>query len=229
MNATLATRQRERFDRLYQRRHLVYGSQPSRGLLAAIVRYRGRLDGRALDLGAGLGRNAITLAHLGFQVTAIDISRQALRRLRRTARIDGVGHRLNARARDVRHLRMLRQAHDVVVAATLLDHLPEQQGRQLMANIARLTAPDGIAFFEVHTADDPGAQGARRRHDEEEVEISETAEAVQHYFPSGELVAWAEPHFKVLRYREFTEWDFTHGNPHRHAKAVLVGRPLIPN
>jgi len=39
--------------------------------------------GRALDLACGAGRNAIYLARLGWQVTAVDSSSQALRLLRR--------------------------------------------------------------------------------------------------------------------------------------------------
>lgn len=42
-------------------------------------------DGRALDLACGAGRNAIYLAHRGFDVDAVDISRVALQRGRADA------------------------------------------------------------------------------------------------------------------------------------------------
>lgn len=41
---------------------------------------------RALDLACGAGRNAVYLAQLGYQVDAVDISREALARARKTAR-----------------------------------------------------------------------------------------------------------------------------------------------
>src|SRR5215471_18252746 len=50
----------------------------SRGIVPA-------LSGRAVDLGAGCGFQAIPLARLGFAVTAIDIDRKLLEELRRNA------------------------------------------------------------------------------------------------------------------------------------------------
>lgn len=51
--------------------------KPNQGLLAEIV---GRNPGRALDVGCGLGDDAIWLASQGWQVTAVDISQTALDR-----------------------------------------------------------------------------------------------------------------------------------------------------
>lgn len=46
--------------------------------------------GRALDLACGPGRHALYLAKLGWQVTAIDSSHEAIRQLREQARAAGV-------------------------------------------------------------------------------------------------------------------------------------------
>ena len=46
--------------------------------------------GRALDVASGIGRNALYLAKLGFEVDAIDISTAALDRLSDTAKSQGV-------------------------------------------------------------------------------------------------------------------------------------------
>jgi SAM-dependent methyltransferase len=49
-----------------------------------------RPPGRALDIGCGTGTNAVTMARRGWKVTAIDLSRVALRSARRKARADGL-------------------------------------------------------------------------------------------------------------------------------------------
>ena len=46
--------------------------------------------GRALDVACGAGRNAILLAQTGFDVDAIDISREGLNRARQTAEEQGL-------------------------------------------------------------------------------------------------------------------------------------------
>ena len=51
-----------------------------------LVRFAGAVRGRALDLACGSGRNALYLAELGWQVTAVDGSPVALDVLKARAR-----------------------------------------------------------------------------------------------------------------------------------------------
>ena len=51
---------------------------------------RGTQPGRALDVACGAGRNALFLAGAGLEVTAIDISEEALTRARQSAREHGL-------------------------------------------------------------------------------------------------------------------------------------------
>jgi 2-polyprenyl-3-methyl-5-hydroxy-6-metoxy-1,4-benzoquinol methylase len=56
----------------YSKRELEWGAEPNRFLVQEL---EGLQPGRALDLGAGEGRNAIWLAEQGWTVTAVDFSR----------------------------------------------------------------------------------------------------------------------------------------------------------
>jgi hypothetical protein len=68
---------------------------------------------------------------------------------------------------------------------------------------------------------DPGA--AQSRHREATSIISETASFVNHYFDEGELAAWFSQ-LETLLYVEDMIHDDTHGNPHFHGIARLIGR-----
>jgi SAM-dependent methyltransferase len=63
-------------------------------------------DGRALDLAAGSGRNAVFLARRGYTVDAIDQSREGLALARENAARHGVAGRLNLLQADVPSFRL---------------------------------------------------------------------------------------------------------------------------
>ncbi len=79
--------EREDWDRRYGGTELIWTAEPNR----FVVEELGDLPaGRALDLGAGEGRNAVWLAERGWRVTAVDFSPVALDKARRLARARGV-------------------------------------------------------------------------------------------------------------------------------------------
>jgi hypothetical protein len=66
---------------------------------------------------------------------------------------------------------------------------------------------------------DPAASAASRENET----ISETASFVQHYFDEGELAAWFS-RLKTALYEEVMKYDDSHGEPHYHGLARLIGR-----
>ena len=73
---------REAWNQRYQQRDPVWSVEPNRFLVPEV---EGLTPGRALDLAAGAGRNAVWLATRGWAVTAVDWSDVALDRGRRLA------------------------------------------------------------------------------------------------------------------------------------------------
>ena len=63
------------WDERYAGTDLVWSAEPNRFVAEEVADLE---PGRAVDLGAGEGRNAIHLARLGWQVTAVDFSQGAL-------------------------------------------------------------------------------------------------------------------------------------------------------
>jgi SAM-dependent methyltransferase len=70
------------WDTRYGASDVVWGGEPNRFVAEE---FTGIPPGRVLDLGAGEGRNAIWLAGMGWQVTAVDFSAVAVDRARRLA------------------------------------------------------------------------------------------------------------------------------------------------
>lgn len=77
--------QREDWDKRYEEKELLWSATPNRFL---VTEAGGLPPGRALDLACGEGRNAIWLAELGWQVTAVDFSEVAIAKARERAARD---------------------------------------------------------------------------------------------------------------------------------------------
>jgi len=75
------------WNRRYQEVERLWSEEPN----ALLAEFAGELrPGRALDLGAGEGRNAVWLATRGWRVTALDVSGTALARAAQRATAEGV-------------------------------------------------------------------------------------------------------------------------------------------
>jgi len=112
--------------------------------LAAIA--GGLRPGRALDLAAGDGRNAIWLAAHGWDVTAVDFSAVALERARGAAEAAGVEVQwVNA---DLLEWRPEPRSFDLV--AIMFLHLPAHERRAVYADAADAVAPGGRLLVVGH-------------------------------------------------------------------------------
>lgn len=102
--------------------------------------------GRALDLGAGDGRNAVWLASRGWDVTAVDFSQVALDRGR--ARADAAGVHVEWELADLLEWTPGRRSYDLVTL--LFIHLPRDERRDVYARAAAAVAPGGTLLVVGH-------------------------------------------------------------------------------
>ena len=101
--------------------------------------------GRVLDVACGRGRNALWLAAAGFEVHAVDRSREALEALRDAARRRGLtvaGREVDLEAETVD---LGEAAYDAVVVFRFLH-------RPLFPALARALRPGGVLVYETFTA-----------------------------------------------------------------------------
>ncbi len=117
-------------------------------------------DGRALDVAAGTGRNAVFLATEGYRVDAIDQSREGLRVAREHARDRGVADRTHWIQADVGSYEFPPATYDLVTVSfyRAVDRFPD---------ITEALSPGGVLFVQHHLrSDDPvdvGPSGDRYR------------------------------------------------------------------
>jgi SAM-dependent methyltransferase len=106
--------------------------------------------GKALDIAAGEGRNALWLAARGWQVTAVDFSTVALQRARTLAEkhLGRDAGRLLTREADVETWAPEPRSYDLVLVAYL--HLPEQRRNAVMRTAAEAVAPGGTLLVVGH-------------------------------------------------------------------------------
>lgn len=93
----------------------------------------------ALDLACGLGRNARALAKAGYQVTAIDISREAL--VRAEALAGAEQHVIHWQQADLDHVALGQAQYDFITCTLFLD-------RRLLETIPDALKPGGVVWYE---------------------------------------------------------------------------------
>ncbi len=119
----------------------VYGTEPNDFLRAEAARIP---RGRVLALAEGEGRNAVFLAGLGHDVTAVDLSREGLRKTEKLAADRGVA--VTTVHADLATYEPDRGAYQGVIA--IFAHLPAPVRHAAYARAAAALAPGGVMIVE---------------------------------------------------------------------------------
>lgn len=176
----------------------------------------------AIDLGCGEGRYAIYLAKKGCRVLGVDQSRTGIKKLEKMAAAENLP--ITTQLADVAEFEFPRQSVDIIVAATILDHLAGDLRRQAINGIRSAIKPGGILYANVFTVSDPGYKLKKRGEEGQTFsDVSETAAGIAHYFAKEELKALFKD-FSVITYYEAVEPDHSHGRPHFHGWACLLAQ-----
>ncbi|MFC6011356.1 class I SAM-dependent methyltransferase [Nocardia lasii] len=152
------------WDRRYARSELVWGAPPN----STVVEYVYGLDRRipllpdesgvtpalprALDLACGEGRHALWLATHGWQVTAVDFSQVGIDKGRTVAaRLSrSVRSRVDWRTADITELAAADITGPYELILMVFVHLPADERRTLLNDLAALLAPGGMLLILGH-------------------------------------------------------------------------------
>jgi SAM-dependent methyltransferase len=138
---------RQQWNDRYASTDLVWTAEPNIFVARELA---GMVPGRALDLGAGEGRNAIWLAERGWQVTAVDFSAVALAKAAKLAAARGLTGISWVEA-DLRGYQPPPDSFDLVLLAYI--HLPHAESDALLHAAASALAPGGTLLFVGHDRD----------------------------------------------------------------------------
>lgn len=131
------------WDDRYRADEYAYGREPNEFLLEQAVRIpRGHL----LCLAEGEGRNAVFLAGLGHDVTAVDFSTEALHKTERLARERNV--KVNTVCADLSAYEADVESYTGVVS--IFAHLPPPVRKRVHAWVARALVPGGVFILEAY-------------------------------------------------------------------------------
>lgn len=131
----------EDWNRRYATSELIWTAQPNRFLVEEV---EDLAPGRALDLAAGEGRNAVWLAQRGWAVTAVDFSDVGLAKARQLAEHAGVTIEMECADATL----PVPDTYDLVVVLYL--HLPADQRRRAHRNAAAAVVPGGTLLIVGH-------------------------------------------------------------------------------
>lgn len=103
--------------------------------------------GRALDLGCGTGELSVVLAKNGFTVTGVDIAPTAIRQAKALILKEGV--KIEFLVADATNLVILKEPFDFILDCTTLPDIPEDERRDYLHEIFRLSKTGGQLFLRV--------------------------------------------------------------------------------
>ncbi|MGC9318801.1 MAG: class I SAM-dependent methyltransferase, partial [Armatimonadota bacterium] len=146
-------------------------------------------------------------ARNGFTVEAVDISAEAVRRLKQMARRAKLA--IEARRADVARPGVIRGPYDLVVADTVLGHFGLDEARRVARAIVAAMHPGAWLFASVFSREDS--------------RNSEFAPYVQTWFTRRQLLDLFED-LRVASCEELAVTDRSHGEPHEHRVLRLIAQ-----
>lgn len=214
----------EAFNQAYNSTEMYYGWE-TRTEFNDFVSQMNYSMATALDIGCGEGRYAIYLAERGFVVTAVDVTRVGLDKLCEIASEKKLN--IVCKFQDLREFDFRSNEYDIIVAATILDHLEQLTRQRVISGIKKALKPGGAVYVNVFTVEDPGYQ-RRIKGDKTYIApgtygVSDCESCVEHFYQLGELKNEFSD-LEIVYYAETLEPDLSHGTPHHHGWANLIAR-----
>lgn len=136
------------FDKIYKRKNFKF-EEDSR-LIKDILKLK--KSGSVLDLGCGEGGNAFYLAKKGFDVTCVDISKTAIKKIKERAKKEKI--KINTKVADLELFKITKK-YDIIISTGTFHFLNYQKGIELIKRMKKMTKKQGVNIIISFTEQDP--------------------------------------------------------------------------
>jgi SAM-dependent methyltransferase len=197
-----STYQKKHWEKTYSNNPSFFGEEPSEFAAAAVAVFSREGMRTVLELGCGHGRDTLLFAREGFEVTALDYSKEALGILAARADEIGVSPHVARRVFDVRvALPFPDSSFDACYSHMLLCmELSTEELKFLVAEIRRVLRPGGLALYSVRNTFDKHYRGGVHKSED----MYEIGGFVVHFF-SEEMIQSLSRGYDVLEVNRMQE------------------------
>lgn len=204
-----------------QKKYYWGGLKPNSALEKYLAKFP---KGKALDIGAGGGRNSIFLAENGFKVEAIDKVKEGLEKIKNLAK----EHKLKIKTKkcDINNFKFEKNNYSLVVATYSLDFLKKNEIYLILNKIKKSVITNGFVYLFVFSVKDPMYKFITEK-GIEQIEKNTfylpKYKTYRHFFTKNELQEKFK-NFKIILLKQKQILDKGHDKPHYHNVIELLAQ-----
>ncbi|MDD5043114.1 MAG: methyltransferase domain-containing protein [Patescibacteria group bacterium] len=200
------------YNQIYKNNN-VWGRKPNE-LLKKIYN---QLDtgSKFLDLGCGQGRDVLFMLREGFKVTAVDNSREGIKKIKESIRANNLPtDQINLFCDDIKNFNIQKNKYNIINAFNSLQFLPKKEALKIIERIKKNIKNKGYIIISGFTVDDP-------------LYKKKTADKSCFFEPQELKNIFSD--FNIIFYEEKSTTDEGHpGNPepHTHDVVKIIARKI---
>ena len=201
------------WEKEYKKKKFYWGLKPN-PVLAKFLPHIPK--GKALDIGAGEGRNSIFLAENGFKVTAIDLVPEGLKKLVSFAKRYHL--KISTKVIDVRRFKFFPDKYSLILSVATLDFLKKSEIDIIIKKIKKSLVFGGAIYLLVFSTKDPLYYKIKRwglKPTEKNTFFLSKGKIYRHFFTVNEIRKMFK-RFHILHLEQKGIKDTSHNQPHCH-------------
>lgn len=185
---------------------LTYWQEAAAEVYPLIYRWKNQNLLRFLDLGCGVGRHALLFAANGFQVTASDLSKEGIEKLKETAK----NRRLEiiTCVADMIKLPFPDESFDCLVAYHAIYHTDDEGIKQVISEIRRILSKSGEAFITFNSQNNSAFKDPENKHISANtvIKINGHEAGIPHFYATKRDVETLLKDFEIIDFNHKEEY-----------------------
>jgi len=197
----------------YKKNKYYWGLKPN----PTLEKYINKIPkGRALDIGAGEGRNSIFLAKNKFNVTAIDKIKQGLDKIKKNSK----KHNLTIKTKfcDIKNLKLRKENYSLIISISTIDFLENKETDNILDKIKNSLKLNGFIYLSVFSIKDPLLKLIKEKklkEIEKNTFYLPKFKTYRHFFTKTEIKEKFKD-FNIILLKQKEILDTGHDKPHYH-------------